>query len=157
MPLDEKTRNRIGDLVNQALVCADGADVYVRVGDVEFSTSGAHRSMRLVGPQSHDDDDGVDFYVIDMGDGILDVTRSRRRAFNGIGKLSDGARPLTRADIYKGRREIAECEYAHGFMCGGFPRSPDPNRPSEEKWMAMKPNPHEVDEFLSEKLFPREK
>lgn len=96
-----------------------------------------------------DDDFSADFYVIDMHDAGKDVTRSLRR-------ISDvKSVKLTRRDLYKGRMDIAECNYAHEFMCGAFPSDDDPDRPSKDEWLDMKPHPFEVDEFLSEKLFPR--
>lgn len=94
---------------------------------------------------------GVDFHVVDLGDGKLDATRS----FNRIHSSSGVDHPfLTRRQLYRGRREEALCNYTHEFMCMDFPREPDPKRPSEEEWMDMKPFPWEVDEFLTEKLFP---
>lgn len=90
---------------------------------------------------------GVSFRVVDMGDGEMLVTRSD--------SFSKDGRKLRRSDIYAGRWEEAASEYAHEFMCGGFPTKPDPKRPSEEEWMAEEPYPHEVDRYITEKLFPR--
>ena len=89
-----------------------------------------------------------DFYVIDMGEGMKSATRSRTR-------ISGGERhpPLTRRDLYRGRMDKAEREYAHSFMCSGFPIGNDPNRPSKDEWLDKKPFDFEVDEFVSEKLF----
>lgn len=92
---------------------------------------------------------GESYRVVDLGDGEIMVTRSSYFAKDG--------RKLTRADIYKGRREEAECEYAHAFMCGGFPLKPDPKRPSEEEWMSEEPFPFEVDKYISDKMFPQGK
>ena len=101
--------------------------------------------------EKHINDDqffyGVDYHVVDLGDGNFTVTRSK--------SFSKDGRKLTRADIYKGRWEEAASEYAYMFMCGGFPTKPDPKRPSEEEWMAEEPYPHEVDRYITEKLFPR--
>ena len=99
-----------------------------------------------------------DYYVIEMPGGRLNVTRSRLRVFDQFGyHVRDHVRPLTRADIYRGRYDEAACEYAHSFMCSGFPTKYDPDRPSKEEWMSQKPFDFEVDRFLSEKLFPEDK
>ena len=91
-------------------------------------------------------DYGESFRVVDMGDGEMLVTRADSFAKDG--------RKLTRADIYRGRWEEAASEYAHAFICGGFPTKPDPERPSEEEWMAEEPYPHEVDRYITDKMFP---
>lgn len=93
-----------------------------------------------------DDDYDTGFYVVDMPE-WKEVTRSRTRGKNHP--------MLTRRDLYNGRMDIAECNYAHEFMCNAFPSDDDPDRPSKDEWLDMKPHPFEVDEFLSEKLFPR--
>ena len=98
--------------------------------------------------EKSDDDYGSRFYVLDWVEGRKVVTRSKVRA-----KHNEGCRVLTRNDIYNGRMEKAQCEYAHAFMCGGFPSSPDPTRPSKEEWLSEEPYEFEVDEFISEKLF----
>ena len=90
---------------------------------------------------------GESFRVVDLGDGEMFVTRSD--------SFSKDGRKLKRYDIYAGRWEEAASEYARAFMCGGFPTKPDPKRPSEEEWMAEEPCPHEVDRYITEKLFPR--
>ena len=90
---------------------------------------------------------GESFRVVDMGDGEMLVTRSDSFAKDG--------RKLRRSDIYSGRWEEAASEYAHAFMCGGFPTKPDPKRPSEEEWMAEEPYPHEVDRYITDKMFPK--
>lgn len=105
----------------------------------------------------HDPDTLDGYYVIEMPGGRLDVTRSRLRVFDQFGHVRDGVRPLTRADIYRGRYGEAVCEYAHAFMCSGFPTEYDPDRPTKEEWMSQKPFDFEVDRFLSEKLFPEDK
>lgn len=92
-----------------------------------------------------DDDCLQDFYVIDMGDGEKDVTRSRLRVFRGSRMKGQ---PLKRRDIYRGRMEEAECEYANEFMCGGFPIGEDPQRPSRDEWLDEKPFSFEVDKFV---------
>lgn len=92
-------------------------------------------------------DYGESFRVVDMGDGEMLVTR--------CGSFAKDGRKLNRSDIYAGRWEEAASEYAHAFMCGGFPTKPDPRRPSEEEWMKEEPFPHEVDRYITEKLFPR--
>ena len=92
-------------------------------------------------------DYGESFRVVDMGDGEMLVTRS--------GSFSKDGRKLKRSDIYAGRWGEAASEYAHAFMCGGFPMKPDSKRPSEEEWMDDEPFPHEVDRYITEKLFPR--
>lgn len=89
----------------------------------------------------------TDYQVVPMGDGKWIATRSS--SFDS----DDNARPLLRKDIYRGREEIAECEYAHAFMCGGFPIGRDSDRPSKEEWMNERPFPHEVDTFVTEKIF----
>ena len=108
---------------------------------------------RLLNARQHvsdvvDGDTLDDFYVIDMGEGKKDATRSRMRAFMGTHHP-----PLTRRDLYRGRMGEAECEYAHAFMCGGFPKGHDPERPSKDEWLDQKPYDFEVDRFVSEKLF----
>lgn len=85
------------------------------------------------------------FRVVSMGDGKFSATRFGPRAKEG--------RPLLRKDIYEGRMNIAECEYAHTFMCGGFPHGDDPDRPSKEEWLNEEPYEFEVDTFVTEKLF----
>jgi len=92
----------------------------------------------------------TDFYVIDMGGGEKQATRSRLRVFPASGRSHP---PLTRRDLYRGRMGEAECEYAHAFMCGGFPMEHDPKRPSKDEWLDQKPYDFEVDRFVSEKLF----
>ena len=89
----------------------------------------------------------TDYKVVPMGDDKRIATRSSNFDSN------DGARPLLRKDIYRGREGIAQCEYAHAFMCGGFPIGHDPDRPSKDEWMNERPFPHEVDAFVTEKLF----
>ncbi len=69
--------------------------------------------------------------------------------------LAEYGRKLTRADIYAGRFGEAQCEYAHAFMCGGFPTESDLTRPTKEQWMSEEPFPFEVDKYISEKLFPK--
>lgn len=103
-----------------------------------------------------DNDCLVDFHVIDRGDGDTDVTRSRIRVFSAYGTKFDNVRLLTRRDIYRDRYAQAQCEYAHAFMCSGFPTGPDPDRPSEDTWLDEAPFSFEVDRYLAEKLFPRE-
>ena len=90
-------------------------------------------------------DYGESFRVVDMGDGEILVTRAN--------SFSKDGRKLKRSDIYVGRWEEAECEYSHAFMCAGFPTKPDPKRPSEEEWMAEEPFPHEVDRYITDKMF----
>ena len=91
-----------------------------------------------------------DFYVIDMGDGEKEATRSRLRVFSANGSSHP---PLTRRDLYRGRMGEAECEYAHAFMCGGFPNVHDPERPSKDEWLDQKPYEFEVDKFVTDMLF----
>ena len=106
----------------------------------------------------HDPDVLDDYYVIEMPDGRFEVTRSRLRVFTQFARhLRNYVRPLTRADIYRGRNEEAECEYAHAFMCSGFPTVYDPDRPTKDNWMSQRPFAFEVDRFLSEKLFAEDK
>jgi len=103
--------------------------------------------LAVTGADSQKDDDyDTGFYVIDMPK-WKEVTRSRTRGKNHP--------RLTRRDLYNGRMDIAECNYAHEFMCNAFPSDDDPDRPSKDRWLDMAPYPFEVDEFLSEKLFPR--
>ena len=106
-------------------------------------------ARRLVS-EAGDTDTLDDFYVIDMGDGEKNATRSRLRVFHG-----DVSRhtPLTRRDLYRGRMGEAECEYAHAFMCGGFPKVSDPERPSRDEWLDQKPYGFEVDKFVTDMLF----
>lgn len=85
------------------------------------------------------------FRILNMGDNKFSATRFGLRAKEG--------RPLLRKDIYEGRMNIAECEYAHAFMCGGFPKGDDPDRPSKEEWLNEEPYEFEVDTFVTEKLF----
>lgn len=106
-------------------------------------------ARRLVS-EAGDIDTLDDFYVIDMGGGEKQATRSRLRVFSANGSSHP---PLTRRDLYKGRMGEAECEYAHAFMCGGFPKVHDPERPSKDEWLDQKPYDFEVDSFVSEKLF----
>ena len=94
--------------------------------------------------KSAQEKDGEPFYVYGPPE-CQKVTRSKN-----IGRYG---RKLTRADIYKGRYGQAESEYAHAFMCGGFPYGKDPTRPTKEEWMAQEPYDFEVDLYLSEKLF----
>lgn len=89
---------------------------------------------------------GEDYYVVDLGDGHTVVTRYRDLA------REPTARKLLRSDIYKGREEDAEDEYAHQFICGGFPKERDPKRPSREEWMGSPPYSHEVDKFFTVKV-----
>lgn len=109
-------------------------------------------SNRLLGGRKSNDikpgEYGESFRVVGLGDGEKMVTRSSSFAKDG--------RKLTRADIYKGRWEEAASEYAHAFMCGGFPTKPDPKRPSEEEWMAEEPYPYEVDRYITDKMFPKD-
>lgn len=99
---------------------------------------------------SDDKDYGELFYVVDMGDGRMDVTRSRHRGKDG--------HPLTRRLLYQqaGRMDVAESEYAHQFMCGGFPYKHDSGtgRPTRDEWLDDVPFTYEVDAFMAEKLFP---
>lgn len=96
-----------------------------------------------------DPDCGETFYIVDMGDGIRNVTRSRMRAHPDFS-------PLTRRLLYEktGRHEEALCNYTHQFMCCDYPSKPDPARPSKDEWMDEKPFPHEVDEFVTDMLWP---
>lgn len=96
-------------------------------------------------PATADTDYGARFFVVDLGDGKRDATRSKIRSSDGV--------PLTRRILYRGRMEQAECEYAHSFMCCGFPTCPDSNRPTKDEWLDKEPFEFEVDKFVSEKLF----
>lgn len=89
---------------------------------------------------------GTEFFVVDLGQGETIVTRSSNLASEPT------ARKLLRSDIYKGREEDAENEYAHQFICGGFPKGSDPKRPSREEWMGSPPYSHEVDKFFTVKV-----
>lgn len=91
---------------------------------------------------------GPRFFIVDIGDKKY-VTRSVARP--------DSARPLTRRELYDGRMGEAQREYAHAFMCTGFPTKEDPTRPTMEAWLAEEPFEFEVDKFVSEKLFSKEK
>lgn len=113
-------------------------------GFMSVVSEGAAKSEDQIGSY------GVDFHVVDLGDGKLDATRSFGRIHSCSGVHHP---PLTRRQLYRGRREEALCNYTHEFMCMDFPKEPDPKRPSEEEWMGMKPFPWEIDEFLTEKLF----
>lgn len=90
---------------------------------------------------------GPRFFIVDIGDKKY-VTRSVARP--------DSARPLTRRELYDGRMGEAQREYAHAFMCTGFPTKEDPTRPTMEAWLAEEPFEFEVDKFVSEKLFSKE-
>lgn len=138
-----------------------GVKAHWKDGDSACVKPAATADEADVTNDKHDPDTLDDFYVIEMPGscgGWLDVTRSRVRAMDCVtGRLRGGIRPLTRADIYRGKQGEAECEYAHSFMCSGFPTGYDPDRPTKEEWMSQKPFDFEVDRFLSEKLFPENK
>ena len=108
------------------------------------------QDLVILASDSRMSDDGEPFYVVNMGDGRMDVTRSRRRGKDG--------HPLTRRLLYQqaGRMCVAESEYAHQFMCGGFPykHDSDTGRPTKDEWLDSVPFDYEVDTFMTEKLFP---
>ena len=118
-------------------------NIRMRLGTISNQLS----SRRIT---SNPGDSMEDFYVVDMGDGMLSATRSKLRVLvNGKPKC----RMLTRRELYKDDMGRAECAYCHEFMCGAFPAGDDPERPSKDEWLDMRPYPHEVDEFLTRKLF----
>lgn len=101
------------------------------------------------GKQGPKDNYGTRFFIVECSDGIKWVTRSKNENTYG--------RPLTREELYRGWMDEAECEYAHAFMCGGFPTKPDPDRPTKEEWLAEEPYEYEVDRFVTKKIFPEAK
>ena len=138
------TREKLFDLLRNI------ADLSFKSGFAQEGTSFvsgfAHDETQDQKPTKSDDDDyGPRFFVVDLGDGVKDATRSKTR-------ISDGV-PLTRRLLYRGRMEQAAFEYAHSFMCGGFPTKPDQTRPTKDEWLDKEPYEFEVDKFVSEKLF----
>jgi len=91
---------------------------------------------------------GETFYVVDMGDGIKQATRSTIMA-------PPGSKPVTRRMIYEGRWEEAANNYGHQFMCSGFPINPEPDRPMRDEWLDSPPFPHEMDEFVTDMIWSR--
>ena len=122
---------------------------------IKLETEGLVNSIQNIlkepapGPNDDDKDYGSRFFVVGGSDDFKWVTRSKNMRTHG--------HPLTRKELYERRWEEAECEYAHSFMCGGFPTKPDPARPTKEEWLAKEPFKYEVDKFISEKLFPEAK
>ena len=122
---------------------------------IKFETGGLGKSIQNIlkepapGPNDDDKDYGTRFFVVECSDDVKWVTRSKIQR--------QGNRPLSRKELYNGRWLEAESEYAHSFMCGGFPTKPDPDRPSKEDWLAEEPFEFEVDYFISQKLFPEAK
>lgn len=119
-------------------------DLAVRVFDA-YIKSGEHPRLCELSDKTTRSEKGygTDFRVIDI---------DRKKVSRATEFAKDG-RPLTRRELYAGREGVAECEYAHEFMCGGFPTEDTPDRPSKDEWMNATPHPFEVDEYLSEKLF----
>lgn len=142
-----------GENVECVMVCRE---CHGKIGDFirgyKSRMEGADRLLNARQQVSDGGDGDVldDFYVIDMGGGEKQATRSRLRVFSASGRSHP---PLTRRDLYRGRMGEAEYEYAHAFMCGGFPMEHDPERPSKDEWLDQKPYDFEVDRFVSEKLF----
>lgn len=137
-----------GDNMHEFMLCKSCAlnlSAFIQA-QAQCMTQAMHRAAS---EDNGDEDDGTDFYVVDLGGGMIDATRSKIR-----GK---GHRKLTRADIYRGRQEEALVEYSHAFMCCCWPDKGDTSRPSKEQWMSEVPYPFEVDKFLSDVLFRRNK
>ena len=95
-----------------------------------------------------DDDNGEQFYVVNMGDGLFSVTRSKNLAKDG--------RPMTRLDLYKDDMDRAQQMYCKEFLCCSW----DPpyggvkgKRPTKEWWLNRAPYDFEVDEMLTKLVF----
>lgn len=153
----------VNELLNQLGVIGKltGLNGQERIEDKRFETGGIPVSQVIAEEQKRNDaraderekfkekskepDYLPKFRILNMGDNKFSATRSRLQAKDG--------RPLLRKDIYKDRMNLAESEYAHAFMCGGFPHGDDPDRPSKEEWLNEEPYEFEVDTFVTEKLF----
>lgn len=100
--------------------------------------------------KNEDPDYGSMFYVVDLGDVLHSATRSKSRVSGDT-----NAKPLTRRLLYN-RLGWSEAEhvYAHQFMCCGFPRKPDPLRQSADEWLDDMPFEYEIDDFVTEMLWP---
>lgn len=108
------------------------------------------KEPKPVSPKDEDLDYGTVFHVVDLGDGLHSATRSKSRVSGDT-----NAKPLTRRLLYN-RLGWSEAEhvYAHQFMCCGFPRKPDPLRQSADEWLDDMPFEYEIDDFVTEMLWP---